>query len=140
MRVWPKMVTSSEEKIETTAVAATTVPGQLAPTRFCRIAASPADWPSNRSASWAPRAPRATSRYTAVMMTSDHSRASGRVRVGFLASSPAVATASSPTKEKKISPAPAITPATPKGAKSAKRSDSQPVKATARRRSGRPPS
>lgn len=47
-------------------------------------------------------------------------RAMGRLRRGFFASSPAVATASSPTNEKKMMPAPVITPAKPKGAKFAK--------------------
>lgn len=54
----------------------------------------------------------------------------GDDRAGFLASSPAVATASRPMNEKKMTPTPAVIPVTPEGAKSAKLLPFQPVRAT----------
>ena len=52
--------------------------------------------------------------------------ASGRLRRGFFASSPAAATLSRPMKEKKMTPAAAVMPAKPNGAKLARLSEFQP--------------
>ena len=62
-------------------------------------------------------------------MNSAPIRARGIVFCGSFTSSPAVDTASRPMKEKKIVPAAVATPAAPKGAKSAKWSASNAVKA-----------
>ena len=53
--------------------------------------------------------------------------ASGRLRRGFFASSPAVATPSRPMKEKKITPAAAVMPENPNGVKWLRFAESQPV-------------
>ena len=62
IRLWAYIVTRVTLKIEMTAPAARTIPGQLAPVTCVRIAASPASWPSNCSHGCAPSAETATSR------------------------------------------------------------------------------
>ena len=90
------MTTSVTLKIETTAPAASTDAGQVEPVTSSRMVDRPASWPSNASTGCAATATTATSD---VDRRHDHSAqmiASGRLRRGFLTSSPAVDTASSP--------------------------------------------
>lgn len=56
-------------------------------------------------------------KYAMKMMTSEMTMDRGMFFLGFLASSPVVATQSKPTKPKKHLDAPAMTPAIPKGRK-----------------------
>ena len=83
-------------KIEMTAPAASTVPGQVEPVMFSRICARPASWPSNSLYGCAATATSATTTYSVVTVTSAMMIASGIVLCGSFTSSPAVETASRP--------------------------------------------
>jgi len=100
MRVWPYIVTSTTEKIEMTAPSAMIAPAQVPPVTSLAIRASTASPLSpSKSDGWPPLAPIAaivTSRYMIVTTISEPMMASGRSRLGFLASSPAVEAASKP--------------------------------------------
>src|SRR6478609_7669831 len=128
MRVWPYTETRVTLKIEMIAPAASTVPGQDCPVTSSRIFARPASWPSNWPGGCAPMATSATSTYITVTVTNEIRMASGRLRCGFLASSPAAATPSNPTNVKKMTLAAVPTPAKPYGANGCMLDDLNPWK------------
>ncbi len=118
-------------KIEMIAPNANTRAGQLCPVTSWRIWASPASWPSNLVQDCAPMPATATPMYSRVTTTSEMMIASGRVRRGFLTSSPAVETASRPMNEKKMLDAATWTPEMPSGMNGVRLPERKPVRPTA---------